>query len=426
VASLIIPIYFYLSFIQAKKQEGVRIGIHDLKENRAQGMLSAFSAIRVVKSFARERYEVQRNQEFTDKLAEKEIGHHRTNRYFDGWKLFVDELGAAAIVLFTSYLILNGQMSVGAIMLHLLLFRNVSSPIRHLHRIYDEHNEAVVAAYGYFNLLNAKRTESTIDRFTPALDEWQRPFSLKMEGVFFGYDPDVLVLKDINLELKAGKTTALVGLSGAGKTTIASLLVRFFDPMEGKILINNINIKDIPLQFLRNQVGMVLQDNFIFDGSIAQNIQYGNLNATDDEIINASKKAALHDFVLSLPKGYETSAHRLAGGQKQRVALARVFLKNPPLLVLDEPTASLDAITAEQIKKALDEVQEGRTTLVISHNISQIIVADEIIVIKDGEIVESGNHESLYKMGGHYRTIINSNIENMNLLKLMGSLKLAA
>lgn len=423
LALLIIPVYFILSYEQAKRQEGVRIGIHELKEVRTQSMLSSFLSIRVIKSFVREEYEINKHYSQNSLLARNEIRHHIVNRFFDALKFFAGEVGSIIIAIFTSFLILNGQMTVGAILLHLMLFRNVTSPIRDLHRIYDEHNEAITFSYGYFSLLNTPSTEVNRSQNNLTASSSVPNGNISLRDVTFSYIPGRRVLHEINMTLREGQTTALVGLSGAGKTTIASLLVRFYDPESGDITMGSTSLKDLPLPYVREVTGMVLQENHIFDGSIADNIRYGKLDATDEQIQRAAERAQLHSYVKSLSNGYDSPAQQLSGGQKQRIALARVFLKGPSILILDEPTASLDAITSEQIKRALDEVRQRRTVLIISHNISQIVDADYIYVIKDGRIIEEGNHEELYRARGHYTEIIDSNVENMNLKRLMRSVE---
>ena len=234
-------------------------------------------------------------------------------------------------------------MSVGAIMLHLLLYRNVTAPIRHLHRIYDEHNEAVVFAGGYFDLLEAKSSLET----SQAVSEGLVGGDVEIKNITFGYLEKEPILHNVSLRIEQGKTT------------VANLITRFYDPWEGEITIGGKNIKDFPLNILRESIGMVLQENHIFDGSIADNTRYGDLAATDSLVKKAIVKAGLEEIVKRSYDGLSSPAQRLSGGQKQRLALARVFLKDPPILILDEPTASLDAIATEKIKKALDEVRKS-------------------------------------------------------------------
>jgi ABC-type multidrug transport system fused ATPase/permease subunit len=212
---------------------------------------------------------------------------------------------------------------------------------------------------------------------------------------------------------------ALIGLSGAGKSTIANLIGRFYDPTEGTIQLDGADVRRYPLEFVRHNIGFVLQQNHIFPGTILENIRYGDLEARDEAVVAAARRAGLHDEVERLPQGYLSPANRLSGGQMQRIAIARVFLKDPPILILDEPTASLDALAAERIKSALDAVRRDRTVLIISHNIASIVDADHIYVLKEGHVVGEGTHATLYANNEHYRSIIESNIKNMNLEQLL-------
>jgi ABC-type multidrug transport system fused ATPase/permease subunit len=415
-SGLIIPVYFYLSYQQAEKQRGVRNSIQEISESRSAAMLNVLSSMKLVMSFQREPLEIERHKQTNKELSSEEILHHRTNRLFDGWKFFIDRAGAVLITFITVLLVLSGNASVGAIMLHLLLYDNVTSPIRHLHRIYDETNEAVTFAEGFFEILESKSSlcaENPIDISNLTLKG-----ELQLHNVKFSYHQEHEVLHNVNLTIPA-KSVALVGLSGAGKTTIANLLGRFYDPSEGSITLDGIDIKKYPLEFIRKITGYVLQDGHIFSGSIADNIRYGDLNAPTSAIIEASKMAGLHQDIERMPSGYNTNATQLSGGQKQRIAIARVFLKNPPILILDEPTASLDAIASERIQGALKALLKSRTVLIISHNLASVVNADVIYVIKEGQIIGVGDHSSLYKENEHYRNLIDANIDAMNLEKLV-------
>jgi ABC-type multidrug transport system fused ATPase/permease subunit len=214
----------------------------------------------------------------------------------------------------------------------------------------------------------------------------------------------------------------LVGLSGAGKSTIINLLDKFYEPASGEILLDDINLTDYNTQALRKNIGLVLQKNHIFNGSIAENIQYGKTDATREEIIDAAKKAYIHGQIMDLPKGYESEAKLLSGGQQQRIAIARLFLKDPPIIFLDEPTASLDAIATEQIKNSLDAIKKDRTVIIISHSISQIIDADHIVVLEKGHVAEVGTHEDLFDNKGAYYSIFTAMANSLNIDKIIGTL----
>ena len=221
--------------------------------------------------------------------------------------------------------------------------------------------------------------------------------------------------------IEHGKTTALVGLSGAGKSTIINLLCKFYFPDSGRILLEDIELNDNENQHLRDDIGLVLQRNHIFQGSIEDNIRYGNMHASFEEIQEAAKKAYLHTQIMELPDQYAHDATQLSGGQQQRIAIARLFLKNPPIIFLDEPTASLDAIATEQIKNSLDAIKEGRTVIIISHSLSQILDSDRIYVMKKGRVVENGTHDELIDLNGTYREIFDASARSLNLDKLVHS-----
>jgi ABC-type bacteriocin/lantibiotic exporters, contain an N-terminal double-glycine peptidase domain len=220
------------------------------------------------------------------------------------------------------------------------------------------------------------------------------------------------------MEILPGKITALVGLSGAGKSTLINLLDKFYQPDSGEILLDGVSLTEYDTAYLRQHIGLVLQRNHIFNGTIEENIRYGNPDATMEQVIDAAKKTYIHDQVMALPQGYETSALSLSGGQQQKIAIARMFLKNPPIIFLDEPTASLDAISTEQIKNSLDAIKKDRTVIIISHSISQIIDSDRIYVMKKGEIVESGTHEEIYKQDGVYKEIFDAMARSLNIDKI--------
>ena len=225
------------------------------------------------------------------------------------------------------------------------------------------------------------------------------------------------------MKIPAGKTAVFVGLSGAGKSTLINLLCKFYSPESGEICLDGEDLQSYDTHLLRKKIGLVLQKNHIFRGSIEENIRYGDMNAPFENIVEAAKKAYLHDQIENLPEKYNSEAQSLSGGQQQRIAIARLFLKNPPIIFLDEPTASLDAIATEQIKNSLDAIKENRTVVIISHSISQIIDSDVIFVLKEGRVVESGTHFELYEHGGTYSEIFNASARSLNLDKISRTLE---
>ena len=417
VSTIVVPVYFYVSSLQAKKLSGVRRTLRNQREQKTSGLLNLISSIMVIKSFVREKFEGKKQYDCQMQLMESQLFTRRTNFIYDGLKTFIEQFGVVLIILLTVYLVLDQQMTIGAIMLHILLFNNVSAPIRQLHRIYDDMNDAMIYAEGFFDILNADEETEPSGNFIK--ENIKGSFELK--NVDFSYPNGTKALKNVSMLIENGKTTALVGLSGAGKSTVINLLCKFYLPDSGEILLDNVNLNQFENTALRDDIGLVLQKNHIFQGSIEDNIRYGNMNATFEEIEAAAKKAYLHDQIIDLPQKYQHDATQLSGGQQQRIAIARLFLKDPPIIFLDEPTASLDAIATEQIKNSLDAIKEGRTVIIISHSLSQILDSDKIYVMKKGEVAESGTHDELISMNGTYREIFDASARSLNLDKLMSS-----
>ncbi|ENW91300.1 ABC transporter ATP-binding protein [Acinetobacter dispersus] len=414
VALSIVPIYFWITFKQAQKLSGTRRNLRDGRERKSQGTLSIIQSITVIKSFNREQIEAEKQLTLQKQLTDDQMRTRQLSFLFDGLKTFIEQIGVVFIIILTAYFVLVGDMSIGMIMFHILLFNNVSAPIRSLHRIYDEVNDAMIYAESFFKILEADDEIETSGQLKP------QPLTGKFElkQVNFFYPNGYHALKDINLTIQPNKITALVGLSGAGKSTLISLLDKFYLPQSGEILLNGSSLTEIDTQYLRDHIGLVLQKNHIFQGTIEENIRYGKMDATQDEIILAAKKASIHEQILKLPLAYQSDALLLSGGQQQRIAIARMFLKNPPIIFLDEPTASLDAIATEQIKHSLDEIKQGRTVIIISHSLSQIIDADYTYVMQDGMIVEHGEHHQLYQQQGAYKNIFDAMAKSLNIEKI--------
>lgn len=418
VASVVMPIYFFLSWRQALMLRGVRRGLRALREQKTNGLFNIIESIIVIKSFVREEYERDKQYRLQQELISAQLKQRKTNYAFDAMKTFAEQVGVTFIIILTAYLVLDQQMTIGAIMFHILLFNNVSAPIRQLHRIYDQMNEALTYAEGFFEILDAD----------DAIEESGELKADKLKGEFILKDVDFIypngnqALWDVNMTIPAGKTVAFVGLSGAGKSTLLNLLCKFYEPTRGQILLDGADLLEYDTHLLRRNIGLVLQKNHIFRGSIEENIRYGFMRATKEEVIEAAKKAYLHDQIEKLPHGYDSEAQSLSGGQQQRIAIARLFLKDPPVIFLDEPTASLDAIATEQIKNSLDAIKKDRTTVIISHSISQIIDSDVIYVLKEGRVVEIGTHEELYEKGGTYFEIFNASARSLNLDKIAQTL----
>lgn len=418
VSLCIIPIYFYVSQLQASKLSGFRRRMRNYRETKNNGIISLIESITVIKSFVREPMEADRHQKIQFEMTENQLATRKTSFIFESIKGFIEQIGVVIIIILTAYFVLNNTMTIGAIMFHIMLFNNVSSPIRQLHRIYDEINDALIYSEGFFDILESEKEKEISGDYTPE----KIVGLIEVKGVDFAYPNGTKALSDINFTIKPNETTALVGLSGAGKSTIINLLDKFYLPSSGKIYLDGVDLNDYNTDFLRKNIGLVLQKNHIFKGTIAENILYGNPDATKTEIIDAAKQAYIHEQVMQLPNGYDSDAHLLSGGQQQRIAIARLFLKNPPIIFLDEPTASLDAIATEQIKKSLDAIKKDRTVIIISHSISQIIDASHIIVLEQGKCVEQGTHDDLYDNKAVYYQIFTAMANSLNIDKITQTL----
>ncbi len=416
VALCIVPIYFWVTYIQANRMKGGRRGIFGGHQAVSQGILGIIESITVIKSFNREQTEADRQAGIQRTMTDLQLNTRKQSYMFNGLKSFLEQIGTVLIIILTAYLVLIDYpgMTIGKIMYHVMLFANVSAPIRQLHRIYDDMNDALIYAEGFFGILHAE--DEVEDTGTHHPDVVRGDFEL--EGVDFTYSNGTQALHNVSMHIESGKITALVGLSGAGKSTIVSLLDKFYHPGKGSIRLDGVELRDWDTHWLRDNVGLVLQKNHIFDGSIEDNIKYGCPNATHDDVVEAAKKAYIYDQVMQLPHGFDTHALQLSGGQQQRIAIARMFIKNPPIIFLDEPTASLDAIATEQIKSSIDAIKAGRTVIIISHNIGQIIDADKIYVLQEGRVVQGGTPDEVYKQGGIYKDIFDASARSMNVDKI--------
>ena len=407
-ALMIVPIYILLTIRQARKLQGWRRNMRGYRELKSHGIKNIIDSMNVIKSFNREGIESAKQWNIQTEFTDNQMLVRKTSFYFDGMKSFVRQVGTVLIIILTAYLVLIEYpgMTIGKIMYHVMLFANVTAPITQLHRIFDQMNDALIYAEGFFDILNADDEKEPSGSYRPEKVEGR----FEISGVDFTYPNGTKALHDINMDISSGRITAFVGLSGAGKSTILNLLVRFYDPDCGSIKLDGVDIREYDIHFLRENIGMVLQKNHIFDGTIEENIRYGRPEATLEEVHEAARKAYIYDQVMKLPQGFQSKAQLLSGGQQQRIAIARLFLKNPPIIFLDEPTASLDAIATEQIKASIDAIKKDRTVIVISHSISQIIDSDIIYALRDGRVEQSGDPDGLYKKGGIYKEIVDASL----------------
>ncbi len=368
----------------------------------------ALGGIRVVKSFANESIEMAKFDEGNNEFLETKCDSYEImGRFFSGNGFFKNLL-YLTVVLVGGYFITTGEMNIADVTVYILYINTFLNPIEKLVNFTEQFQKGLS---GFERFLKIIDTVPEIQDAKNAEELKDVQGTIDFENVSFSYNEEKDVLNDISIHIPAGKTVALVGPSGGGKTTFCSLIPRFYEATSGRITVDGKDIKQLSQASLRNAIGIVQQDVYLFYGNIKENIAYGKPDATDEEIIAAAKKANIHDFIMSLPQGYETYVGergvRLSGGQKQRISIARVFLKNPPILILDEATSALDNESERYIQRSLDELAKNRTTLVIAHRLSTIRNADEILVLTQEGIAERGNHDELMKFDNVYAKLYN-------------------
>lgn len=340
------------------------------------------------------------------------------SQFFSGMMMpimqFVGNLGYVAVAIVGGYFTIKNKIEVGDIQSFIQYVRNFTQPITQAAQVANMLQSTAAAAERVFEFLGEEEEDQTVPN--PVSVEGLKG-NVEFKNVHFGYNEDRIIINDFSAKVKDGQKIAIVGPTGAGKTTMIKLLMRFYDVNSGEILIDGHNLKDFNRSELRQMFGMVLQDTWLFHGSIKDNIRYGRLDATDEEVVEAAKAAYVHRFVQTLPEGYDMElneeANNVSQGQKQLLTIARAILADPPILILDEATSSVDTRTEERIQKAMDNLMRGRTSFVIAHRLSTIRDADLILVMKDGDIIEQGNHEELLKKNGFYAELYNSQFEKM-------------
>ena len=416
VALGIVPVYFWITYRQARRLKGWRREMRSHIETKSQGIKNIIDSINVIKSFNREQIEARKQLDIQNQVTDNQLKTRRVAFYYNGLKSFVRQVGTVLVIILTAFLVLKEYpgMTIGKIMYHVMLFSNVIAPITQLQRIFDDVNDALIYAEGFFGILNSDGEVEPSGSYRPERVEGR----FELRNVDFTYPNGNQALFDIDMTIEPGRITALVGLSGAGKSTIVNLLDKFYTPQTGEILLDGVDLREWDTRYLRDNIGLVLQKNHIFDGTIEDNIRYGKPDASFEEVVEAARKAYIYDQVMALPKGFQNKASDLSGGQQQRIAIARMFLKNPPIIFLDEPTASLDAIATEQIKASIDAIKKDRTVIMISHSISQIIDSDYVYALQKGRVEEGGDPDEVYRAGGIFKQIVDASARSLNIEKL--------
>lgn len=400
---VIVIVMVIFSSIQSKKMHATFLDNRKKIGDINARLQDTLSGIRVVQSFANEEIEKKKFAVSNENFLVSKKENYRCMGSFSAWNIFFQGLMYLTVLVFGGYLISQDKMEPADLAMYALYIGIFVSPIQ----ILVELTEMIQKGLSGFRRFSAiMETEPDIEDAEDARELTNVKGNVNYDHVTFRYNDDEPVLSDVSFSIPAGRSIALVGPSGGGKTTICSLLPRFYELTGGKITIDGEDIKEFTLQSLRKNIGIVQQDVYLFCGTVRENIAYGKPDASDEEIIEAAKNANIHDFIMSLPDGYDTfvgeRGTRLSGGQKQRISIARVFLKNPPILILDEATSALDNESERHIQKSLEELSKNRTTITIAHRLSTIRGADEIIVITENGIAERGSHDELMKIDGIY------------------------
>ena len=414
-ALLILPCsMFIISKVMKRSQKYFRQQQKYLGDVNGQ-VEEVYAGQNIVKAFNKEDAVMATFEETNKKLYESGW----KSQFFSGMMMpimqFVGNIGYVMVALLGGFMTIKGVIEVGDIQSFFQYIRNFTQPVQQIAQVTNMMQSAAAASERVFEFLEEEEEEQTVEH--PVTLENGVEGHVTFEHVSFGYRPDQIIIKDFSEQVQPGQKIAIVGPTGAGKTTLVKLLMRFYDVNSGRILIDGHDIREFDRRNLRECFGMVLQDTWLFNGTIMENIRYGRLDATDEEVIAAAKAAHAHRFIQTLPEGYNTvlneEASNVSQGLKQLLTIARAILADNRLLILDEATSSVDTRTEERIQKAMDNLMKGRTSFVIAHRLSTIKDADVILVMKDGDIIEQGNHEELLAMNGFYANLYNSQFEKV-------------
>ena len=403
VSLILMPLYvFSIKFFFGNLRRLTRTRSQALAEVQSY-LHERVAGMPVIKSFAIEDFEQTKFDHVNKNFLDKAVDHTRWNAKSFAVVNTITDIAPLLVIGVSGYLVVQESLSIGAMVAFIAYIERLYSPLRRLVNSSTTLTQSLASMDRVFEFIDEKYDIEDRDDSIECKDVQGH---IVFDHVQFSYNDGDEVLKDVNLDVQKGETVALVGMSGGGKSSLVSLLPRFYDVTGGKIELDGTDIRQFKVRTLRDKIGMVLQDNILFSESVKENILLGNPIATDDEVVEAAKAANAHDFIMSLPEGYDTRVGergvKLSGGQKQRIAIARVFLKNPPIIVLDEATSALDLESEHLIQGALEELAKDRTTFIVAHRLSTITHANRIVLIEHGEIVEMGTHEQLMDLKGHY------------------------
>ena len=403
IALSVAPVLFVVVYRFTRRIKKASRKLREKESEIVSVIEEVFSSIRVVKAFSREDYEQRRFAEQSLESVEAALSARKLKATLSPLVEMIVAAGTCLVLWFGARMALDGSLSAGSLILFIMYLGKMYKPMQELSKMTDAYAKAAV---GYERIREVLETERDVKNLPGARPAPGFKGQIEFENVSFSYDPESPILKSLSFKIEPGQTAALVGPTGSGKTTIISLIPRFYDPTSGIVKIDGQDVRSFKQKSVRRQISFVLQETLLFHGTIWHNIAYGKPDATRAEILHAAELANAHEFIEKMPEGYDTMVGErgvtLSGGQRQRIAIARAVIRNSPILILDEPSSGLDAASEELVFEALDRLMKGKTSLVIAHRLSTIRTADIIFVVKDGSTVESGSHEELLKSGGLY------------------------